>query len=52
MKEKSRQIVEARRVGISKQNEYIKSKVTAARAEVNKDAEKMKVQINSYETEA
>jgi hypothetical protein len=44
--------VEARCAGINKQNEYIKSKVAAARAEVNKDADKMKSQINNYETEA
>ena len=44
--------MEARRAGINKQNEYIKSKVAAARAEVNKDADKMKSQINNYETEA
>lgn len=52
MKEKSRAIAEGRRQGLNKQNEYIKRKVAIARAEVNKDADKMKVQINDYETEA
>ena len=52
MKEKSRAIVEQRRAGINKQNEFIKQKVAVARAEVNREADKMKKQINAYETEA
>ncbi len=37
---------------MNKQNEFIKKKVEDARSEVEKEADKLKSQINNYETEA
>lgn len=39
-------------MGLNKQNEFIKKKVEGARVEVAKESEKLKSQINNYETEA
>jgi hypothetical protein len=51
-KQKSKMIADQKRIGLNKQNDFIKKKVEGARGEVQKEAEKLKVQINSYETEA
>ena len=51
-KQKSKMIADQKRLGLNKQNDFIKKKVEGARGEVQKEAEKLKVQINSYETEA
>lgn len=51
-KQKSKMIAEQKRIGLNKQNDFIKKKVEGAREEVQKEADKLKVQINSYETEA
>ena len=39
-------------MGLNRQNEYIRKKVEDARTDVQKEAEKLKSQINNYETEA
>jgi hypothetical protein len=51
-KQKSKMIADQKRIGLNKQNDFIKKKVEGARGEVQKEADKLKVQINSYETEA
>ena len=51
-REKSRQIIDQKRIGLQKQNEFVKKKVQEARADVKKDAEKLKNQLRDFESEA
>ena len=51
-REKSRQIIDQKRIGLRKQNEFVKKKVQEARADVKKDAEKLKNQLRDFESEA
>ena len=51
-REKSRQIIDQKRIGLQKQNEFVKKKVQEARADVKKDAEKLKNQLKDFESEA
>lgn len=51
-REKSRQIIEQKRIGLQRQNEFVRKKVQDARADVNKDAENLKHQLKGYEQEA
>ena len=51
-REKSRQIIDQKRIGLQKQNEFVKKKVQEARADVKKDAEKIKNQLRDFESEA